>query len=127
MIKRKEVIEIHKILIERFGGTDGIRDNELLESALHRPNHTFEAKELYPTPVAKASAILESIVKNHPFLDGNKRIGYVLARLTLMKYGLDIKAGEEDKYQFVIAVSKGILDYDQIKEWFEVHTISVDQ
>lgn len=44
-----------------------------------------------------------------------------------MKYGLDIKAGEQDKYQFVIAVSKGKLDYDQIKEWFEVHIISVDQ
>ncbi|MFY0654670.1 MAG: type II toxin-antitoxin system death-on-curing family toxin [Cyclobacteriaceae bacterium] len=119
MISEKEVQEIHAILIERFGGSDGVRDEELLDSALNRPFQTFDGKELYPTPIDKATAILESIVKNHPFTDGNKRTGYVLARLLLLNEQLDIDAGQEQKYQFVISISTGELSFDQIKEWLE--------
>ncbi len=119
MISEKEVLEIHKILIERFGGSEGIRDQELLDSALNRPYQTFDRNELYPTPIDKAAAILESIVKNHPFVDGNKRTGYVLARLLMMSEQLDIQADQERKYQFVISISKGELSFDQIKEWLE--------
>lgn len=72
MISEKEAIEIHSILIERFGGSTGVRDKELLNSALNRPYQTFEGNELYPTPIDKAAAILESIVKNHPSVYGNK-------------------------------------------------------
>ena len=119
MISEKEALEIHAILIERFGGSTGIRDIELLNSALNRPYQTFDGNELYPTPVDKAAAILESIVKNHPFTDGNKRTGYVLARLLLMNEELDIHANQEQKYQLVISISKGELSFDQIKEWLE--------
>ena len=62
MISEVEVLEIHSILIERFGGSTGVRDMQLLDSALNRPYQTFDGIELYPTPVAKAAAILESIV-----------------------------------------------------------------
>lgn len=119
MISEKEVLEIHAILIERFGGSDGVRDKELLDSALNRPFQTFDGKELYPTPIDKAAAILESIVKNHPFTDGNKRTGYVLARLLLMNSQLDIRAEQDQKYQFVISISTGELSFDQIKEWLK--------
>ncbi|MFY0654674.1 MAG: type II toxin-antitoxin system death-on-curing family toxin [Cyclobacteriaceae bacterium] len=119
MISEKEVQEIHAILIERFGGFDGVRDEELLDSALNRPFQTFDGKELYPTPIDKAAAILESIVKNHPFTDGNKRTGYVLARLLLLNEQLDIDAAQKQKYQFVISISTGELSFDQIKEWLE--------
>ena len=72
MISKKEVLEIHSILIEKFGGSNGIRDHGLLESAIERPFQTFDGKELYPHYCTeKAAAILESIVKNHPCLDGN--------------------------------------------------------
>jgi death-on-curing protein len=104
MISEKEVLEIHAILIERFGGSNGVRDMNLLNSALNRPYQTFDGKELYPTPIDKAAAIIESIVKNHPFIDGNKRTGYVLARLLLMNTQLDIYAEQEQKYQFVISI-----------------------
>ena len=70
MISEKEALKIHAILIEKFGGSVGVRDKELLDSTLNRPFLTFDGKELYPTPVDKAAAILESIVKNHPFTDG---------------------------------------------------------
>lgn len=119
MISEKEVLEIHAILIERFGGAEGVRDKELLDSALNRPYQTFDGKELCPSPIDKAAAIIESIVKNHPFADGNKRTGYVLARLLLMKDQLDIHADQEQKYQFVISISKGELSFDQIKAWLE--------
>ncbi|MBV6642703.1 MAG: type II toxin-antitoxin system death-on-curing family toxin [Cyclobacteriaceae bacterium] len=119
MISRNEVIEIHSILIERFGGSNGIRDNDLLDSALNRPYQMFDGKELYPTPIAKAAAIIESIVKNHPFIDGNKRTGYVLARLILMNENIDILANQEQKYQFVISISTGDLTFEEIKDWLE--------
>jgi|SRR5690606_83289 len=117
MISKKTVLEIHDILIERFGGAKGIRDYELLDSALNRPFQTFDAQELYPSPIDKAAAILESIVKNHPFIDGNKRTGYVLARLILMDNKLDIHADQEQKYQFVKLISSGDIKFVQIREW----------
>lgn len=105
MISEKEAIEIHSILIDRFGGSIGIRDKELLNSALNRPYQTFDSKELYPEVINKAATILESIDKNHPFSDGNKRTGYVLARLIIMDKNLDIYADQNQKYQLVILVS----------------------
>ena len=75
MISRNEVEHIHSLLIEEFGGSKGIRDVGALDAALHRPFVTFDQKELYPEASDKASALLESIVKNHPFVDGNKRTG----------------------------------------------------
>ena len=117
MISEKEALEIHAILIERFGGSSGIWNKELLDSALNWPYQTFDGQELYPTPIDKEAAILESIVKNHPFSDGNKRTGYVLARLLLMNKQIDIHADEEQKYQFVISISRGELNFSQIKEW----------
>jgi death on curing protein len=119
MISEQEALEIHAILIELFGGSNGIRDKELLNSALNRPYQTFDGQELYPSPLDKAAAILESIIKNHPFVDGNKRTGYVLARLLMMSNQLNIDADQEQKYQFVISISTGELNFDQIREWLE--------
>ena len=76
MIPLKEVEHIHKLLIDTFGGSHGVRDLSALLSALARPFQTFDNKELYPTPIDKAASLLESIVSNHPFIDGNKRTAY---------------------------------------------------
>src|SRR5580700_1082464 len=98
MMTVNEAIKIQKILIEEFGGTNGIRDIGALESAINRPYVTFNSVELYPNPIEKAVAIIESIINNHPFVDGNKRAGYVLMRLLLLNLGYDIHASEEEKY-----------------------------
>jgi death-on-curing protein len=117
MISTEDIIKIHKLLIDQFGGSHGVRDYNSLNSSINRPFATFDQQELYPEPIEKAAALLESIVTNHPFVDGNKRTGYVLARLLLLKSGLDIEATQEDKYEMVIAVSKGEWKYEQIKKW----------
>jgi death-on-curing protein len=117
MIEISEVEKIHDILIERFGGARGIRDKGILESAIGRPFQTFDGKDLYPDPVDKAAAIFESIVSNHPFVDGNKRTAYVLMRLILKRNQLDIDVDQDVKYDFVIKAAKGELTFDKIKTW----------
>jgi death on curing protein len=121
MISISEIILIQDILIEKFGGTRGIRDRELMESAISRPSQTFDHQDLYLTEIEKAAALVESIVTNHPFIDGNKRIGYVLMRLHLLDCGLDIVAGQDDKYAFVIKIASGKSDFDEICDWINNH------
>jgi len=81
MISVENAIKIQSLLVDKFGGTSGIRDKSLLESALARPFQTFDKKDLYSSPMEKAAALIESIITNHPFIDGNKRFGYVAMRL----------------------------------------------
>lgn len=121
MIDINEVGKIHDILIEKFGGAKGIRDKGILESAINRPYQTFDGQELYPTPIDKAAAIFESIISNHPFIDGNKRIAYVLMRLVLKENKMDIDLGQDQKFEFVIKAAKGELTYDQIKTWIKIN------
>lgn len=121
MITLDEVERIHEVLIDKFGGKKGLRDKGLLESSIKRPFQTFDQKELYPEPVDKAAAILESIISNHPFVDGNKRTAYVLARLLLRANNLDIKAHQDEKYEFVISAARGEIRFEQIKEWLTSH------
>jgi death-on-curing protein len=117
MIDIQDVIRIHEILIDNFGGSKGIRDRGLLESAISRPFQTFDKIDLYSNPVEKAAALIESVLINHPFVDGNKRIGYVLMRLLLMESGLDIIATEDKKYDFVIKIAEGKYHHTEIIEW----------
>lgn len=119
MISLEQTEIIHNILIDKFGGSKGIRDIGLLKSALGRAYVTFDGNELYPSPVEKAAAIFESIIINHPFIDGNKRTAYTLMRLILLESELDIAAKQEDKYYFVIAASKGEFRFKQIKNWIQ--------
>ncbi len=119
MIDVNEVEKIHNILIDKFGGAKGIRDKGLLESSLNRPFQTFDGQELYPNPIDKAAAIFESIIINHPFLDGNKRTAYVLMRLILKNNNLDIHLEQNDKYDFVIKAASGQVTFDQIKTWIK--------
>lgn len=121
MISLQDALAIHHLLVKQFGGLQGVRDEGLLHSALERPFGGFGDQEFYPSPEAKAAAILESVVTNHPFLDGNKRTGYVLMRLVLMEFGLDIQATQEEKYEFVIRVSSGQSSFEDILAWIKAH------
>jgi death on curing protein len=117
MINIEIVKYFHSILINEFGGSNGIRDLNALKAAIQRPYSTFDGKDLYPTIYDKAAALVESLVKNHAFIDGNKRIGYVMLRFFLIESGYDLSASQTDKYNFIIEISKGNLGFEGIKEW----------
>lgn len=124
MISFEEAIQIHGLLIQKFGGSAGLRDPEALKSALTRPYQTFEGRALYSTPEGKAAAVLESIISNHPFLDGNKRLGFVLMKLILLEAGLSIWAPHDEVYSFIIKVATGEHNINSITNWIKLH---VDQ
>lgn len=121
MIEIREVEKIHDILIEKFGGAKGIRDKGSLDSAISRPYQTFDGQDLYQDPIDKAAAIFESIISNHPFVDGNKRTAYVLMRLILLKNKFDIEADQQEKFDFVIKAAKGELTFEEIRTWIKNH------
>ena len=122
MIPFKEVELLHRILIDKFGGSHGIRDKAALESAIARPFQTFDGNDLYPSVFEKAASLIESILVNHPFIDGNKRTGYTLLRLYLIQNGLDINASQDNKYEFVIDIASGTLKYEGILSWLKSNT-----
>ena len=100
----------------------GVRDEGLLESALNRAYPTWGDEDLRPDPLEKAAALLEGIVGNHPFFDGNKRTGYAVARIQLLRQGLTIEASRDERYQLVIDVATKQLTFEQIVEWLRQHT-----
>lgn len=117
MIDINEVLELHKMLIEKYGGANGVRDLGLLEAAINAPFMGFGDYEFYPTPEQKAAVVLHRIIQNHPFIDGNKRTGYSLMRIILRNNKLDIQATPKDKYDFVINVASGKMSDNEIVLW----------
>ncbi|HEY4326289.1 MAG TPA: type II toxin-antitoxin system death-on-curing family toxin [Mucilaginibacter sp.] len=122
MIDIKTAGYIHNKLIDEPGGGNGIRDKGALEAALNRPYATFDRVDLYPTPLDKAAALFESVIINHPFIDGNKRTAYVLMKFLLFKSGILIEASTDEKYKMVIDASKGKIRFDEIKAWLQSNT-----
>lgn len=122
MISVVEVEQLHKLLIDQFGGSHGIRDMASLDSALSRPFQTFDNHDLYPSVIDKAASLIESMLINHPFIDGNKRTGYLVLRLFLINNGLDIFASQDNKFEFVINIASGTLKYDGIVSWLKSNT-----
>ena len=112
-------------MIKHFGGAEGVRDKKGYDAAIHRPFQTFGGKELHPTILHKAAAIFESILINHPFVDGNKRTAYTLLRLFLLSQKRDIQATEEEKYLFVIATASGKMKIESIVEWLSKKVIAI--
>lgn len=94
MILLKDILNLHKLSIEEYGGSDGLRDTDLLESAIARPFQTFNGKDLYPSIFEKAAALGESIIINHPFIDGNKRTGTIAMIALLQENGLHFATNE---------------------------------
>jgi death-on-curing protein len=122
MISIQEALEVHALLIARFGGSAGVRDFGMLESSLSRPFQQFDGKELYPSVLLKAASLIESILINHPFIDGNKRVGYMLLRWFLLKNGMDIHATQEEKYRFIIGIASGEIQFESIFDWLSQYT-----
>jgi death-on-curing protein len=122
MIEISEVLQLHKTLIDQFGGSNGVRDFSALESALSRPFQRFDGKDLYLSIHEKAAALVESVLVNHPFIDGNKRTGYGLLRIFLALHGFEISASTDNKYEFIIDIASGALKFEGIVTWLEANS-----
>jgi death on curing protein len=122
MITKEEVLLIHNQVLLLYGGANGVRDINGLESAIARPYQSFGGEDLYPSCFDKAASIGESIIMNHPFVDGNKRTGYVLMETVLRLEGIKIISNDDELYQFVINISTGKNRFEEIVEWLKNNT-----
>lgn len=119
-LRAVDMIGAHKRIIEFSGGSDGIRDEGLLESALARPRniHAYEHNASLPR---LAAAYGFGIASNHPFVDGNKRVAFVAIELFLDLHGVRLDAPEDDKYVTMIKLAAGDLTEDQLTDWLTAH------
>lgn len=113
----QQILFIHYRLIETTGGSHGIRDIGALQSAAARPQATFGGEELYPGPLAKAGALFESLAKNHPFIDGNKRTAVGAAALFLRRNGFSLETSQDDLYVFTMKMATGEAGAREAAEW----------
>jgi death-on-curing protein len=111
------VAAIHSRQLAEHGGLDGVRDPGMLSSALARPKNAFVYSQPKPDIPSLAAAYAFGIIRNHPFVDGNKRTAYVLCRTFLKLNGQDIDASDVDKYQTFLAVAEGKIDESQLADW----------
>ena len=108
-----EAIEIHKVVINRFGGSPGIRDLGLLESALYRPQTGY-----YAELEAMAAAMFESLIKNHPFIDGNKRVAFFATDVFLRMNGYKIQVEAKSAHQFLMNLfDTDTCDLEHLQPW----------
>ena len=115
----KQVLYLYQQIIQHSGGTVSLRDEGLLESAVYRPRASFGGQDLYPDLFSKAAALGHSIISNHPFVDGNKRVGFEAMRLMLRLNGYDLHASLETKFDVVMEIAKGKLTEQAIADWLK--------
>ena len=116
------VLALHADLLQRYGGQPGLRDRNLLESALAQPRITVGGKFAHKTIFDKAAAYGYHVCKNHPFIDGNKRVAFVLMDIFLQRNGWEIVAHEEDAYSMMIDLSSGRLSKAHLASWLKKHS-----
>ena len=121
VLSKRQILLLHTALIEQTGGSDGVRDEGLLESALHAPFQTFAEQELYPSLLEKAARLGFGLICNHPFVDGNKRIGThaMLVFLDINQIGMCYE--DEDLIATILSVASGTLDYNDLLNWLQNH------
>lgn len=116
-----EVVELHRQIIEQSGGALGIRDRGTLESALAQPRMTFGGEDLYPTLIDKAAAIGFSLIMNHPFIDGNKRIGHAAMEVFLVMNAWEIDASVDEQEAIILSLASGELAREAFTQWLKSH------
>jgi len=120
-IPEELVLTIHADLLNRYGGLSGVRDRHLLDSALAQPRMTAGGKFPHRTVFHKAAAYGFHVTKNHPFVDGNKRVAFALMDIFLYRNGWDLKASEKDAYAMMIAVTTGTMSKKALSSWLRTH------
>jgi death on curing protein len=121
----EQVLFLHSRLISETGGGQGVRDLGMLLSALGRPQATFDEKELYPDIFTKTAALMDSLVRNHPFLDGNKRTAITSAALFLRINGYRLVVGNDEMVLFTMACAQSQCSLDEIVDWFTRYSVTI--
>lgn len=122
-----EVLELHQSVIDRWGGSGGIRDLNVLESALAQPRQSFGGNDLYPDLPTKAAALCFSLVLNHPFIDGNKRVGHAAMEVFLSLNGYEFHASDDEQEHLVLNLAAGQLSRDIFSDWVTQHASPIRQ
>ena len=122
-LTKEQVLLLHSQLIQEFGGGDGLREEGLLESALASPFQSFGGEDLYPSIQAKAAQLGYGLIKNHPFLDGNKRIGAHVMLVFLSLNGIELSYSQEELIETILAAAAGKMDNQDLLLWIIHHEI----
>lgn len=121
-LTKAQIINMHRLLIQETGGSEGIKDEDLLDSALNAPFQTFDGEDLYKTIQAKAAKLGFLLINNHPFIDGNKRIG-ILAMLTFLEInGIEIKCIDDELINLGLGIADGSINSKDLLGWIIDHS-----
>ena len=120
-LSKEQILMLHTQLIQQTGGCDGVRDFNLLDSALETPFQSFGGDELYPTIQAKAARLGYGLLKNHCMIDGNKRIGVHAMLVFLAINGIELLYTQKELYETILSIADGKLDYEGLLSWVIEH------
>ena len=122
-LSKEQILMLHSQLIEEYGGSDGVRDYNLLDSALENPFQSFGGEELYPTLQAKAARLGYGLIKNHCMIDGNKRIGTHAMLVFLAINGIELDYTQKELYETILDIADGSLEYECLLKWILEHQV----
>lgn len=120
-LSKKQILMLHTQLIQQTGGSEGVRDYNLRDSALETPFQSFGGDELYPTIQAKAARLGYGLIKNHCMIDGNKRIGTHAMLVFLALNGIELKYMQKELYETIFDVAAGKIEYEDLLQWVLDH------
>lgn len=123
VLTSNKILQLHKFLMQETGGLDGLRDAALLDSAVQSPFATFDGQELYPSHEEKAAKLGYTLVKNHAFIDGNKRIGVYVLTIFLDVNGVEMTYSDDDLIALGLGLADGSFSYESVLDWIEQHKV----
>ena len=121
VLTKRQILLLHRQLIEQTGGSDGIRDEGLLDSAMAAPFHSFDNADAYPSLQQKAARLCFGLVKNHPFIDGNKRIGAHAMLVFLAVNGVELTYTQTQLSDIILQVAADEKAYPDLLDWLLCH------
>lgn len=121
ILSKEQILRLHTSLIEATGGSDGIRDERILDSALKNPFQSFGGEELYPSIQAKAAQLCFGLVKNHAMIDGNKRLGAHVMLVFLALNGYELSYSQKELSDIILALASGQINAEDILQWIIKH------
>ncbi len=121
-LTKTQILKMHSLLIQKTGGSDGVKDEGLLDSALNLPFQSFDGEDIYKTIQAKAARLGFSLINNHPFVDGNKRIGILAMPVFLEMNSIETICTDEELVELGLGVADGSVSYKDLLDWIIDHS-----